>query len=47
MGKVMDCLVPLRFGLCFGLLYLFGGLLVLRIIVLVLGGALCFAGLKG
>ena len=33
----MDCLGALGFGLCFGLLYWFGGLLCFGIIVLVVG----------
>ena len=37
----------LGFGLCFGLLFGFGGLLCFGIIVLVLRGALCFAGFIG
>ena len=41
------CLGALGFGLLFGLLFGFGGLLCFGIVALVLGGALCFEGFKG
>ena len=41
MVKVKYCLDALGLGLCYGLLFGFGGLLCFGIIVFVLGGDLC------